>query len=100
VSERIFPVRNPSVVAREIENECILYAPEAKMVYVVNATARDVWNLCDGKHDLEKIVSKVYEEYDVEMNVLERDVRKIISDLEKVGLLSCSREPSINGSTI
>ena len=92
MSEGIFPIRKPSVVTREIENECILYDPDGKLVHIVNATARDVWNLCDGRHTLEAIALKLYEEYDVEMSVLKKDVQKIISDLERIGLLSFSSE--------
>jgi hypothetical protein len=93
MSEGIFPIRKPSVVTREMESECILYDPDAKVVHIVNVTARDVWKLCDGKHSLEEIAMKLYEEYDIEMSVLEKDTQKIISDLEKIGLLSCSSEP-------
>jgi hypothetical protein len=93
MTQEIFPTRKTSVVAREVENECILYDPDAKMVYVLNATARDIWNLCDGNHDLEQIALKIFEEYDIEMGVLQKDIPMIVSDLNRIGLLSCCSEP-------
>lgn len=66
----------------------MLYDPDAKMVHIVNETARDVWNLCDGTRSLEEIATRLLEKYDVEMNVLRSDVRGLIADLERIGLMS------------
>ncbi len=43
-------------------------------VYVLNPTASTIWNNCTGQNSLETIVQVLFDEYDVDREVLTRDV--------------------------
>jgi hypothetical protein len=51
----IKPIRNPDIIARQIDNETLLYTPDRGNIYKLNPTARLIWELCDGAHSLQEI---------------------------------------------
>jgi hypothetical protein len=59
------PRRRPGVVARPLEDECLLYDEARGRIHVLNAVAGCVWNLCDGAHSLESMAEEVRGAYDV-----------------------------------
>jgi len=46
----IYPLHRSDLVAREIEDELVLFDAADEIVHVLNATARLVWHLCDAQH--------------------------------------------------
>jgi hypothetical protein len=56
-------------------------------VVVLNATASDVWRLCDGEQTLDEIVDLLASAYQAEASVIRPDVEKTIADLVDAGFL-------------
>lgn len=82
------PLRRNEILFREIEDETILYDPEAGLIHVLNTTAGLVWNLCDGVHTPKQIEAHLREAYDVaEGTDLQSDVAKTLQALAELGLL-------------
>jgi hypothetical protein len=56
-------------------------------VYVMSPVAVRIWSLIDGRNDVEAIVARVREEYDVEPAVAARDVNELVAALEEAELI-------------
>ncbi len=53
------PIRKTDVRMKVVGGESVLYRTNEKAVHVLNATAKLIWELCDGKHtetDIEKAI--------------------------------------------
>lgn len=54
---------------------------------MLNATASDVWRLCDGEQTLDEIVDLLASAYQAEVSVIRPDVEKTIAELVEAGFL-------------
>ncbi len=53
----------------------------------LNETGRFLWDLLENETDEKNLVAKLLEEYEVEKEVAERDVKKFIAVLSENGIL-------------
>lgn len=56
-------------------------------VYVMSPVAVRIWSLIDGRNDVEAIVARVHEEYDVEPAMAAQDVNELMAALEEAELI-------------
>ncbi len=49
------PIRKPEITVKDIGGETLLYSTKAEVIHVLNATAKLIWELCDGEHTVEDI---------------------------------------------
>ena len=56
-------------------------------VYVMSPVAVRIWSLIDGRTDVEAMVARVREEYDVEPAVAAQDVNELMAALEEAELI-------------
>ena len=56
-------------------------------VYVMSPVAVRIWSLIDGRNDVDAIVARVHEEYDVEPAMAARDVNELMAALEEAELI-------------
>lgn len=82
-----FPIRNPAVIAQEVEDGVVLVFPEKGKVVVLNPLAARIWSLCSGDCGLMKMVEIVVREYDVDSAQAEGDIREFIDDLISRGAI-------------
>ena len=52
-------VRRPDIVSESLGDEAVLYDGQGKRIHVLNATAKLIWELCDGTHTLEDMEARV-----------------------------------------
>ena len=64
----------------EVRQRWTLLAPER--IFEVDATAAAVLELCDGERDLAAIVAELARRYNAPAGVIEKDVAKMLGDLE------------------
>jgi hypothetical protein len=58
-------IRNPDVVLHEEDPDgALIYNPDADQIKVLNQTGYFVWQLCDGSHDMQSLVSGVRDSFD------------------------------------
>lgn len=53
------PIRKPDIALKHIGGETLLYGTEEQAIHVLNATAKLIWDLCDGQHtsaDIERVI--------------------------------------------
>ncbi len=85
--------KNEDTVYRVIEGETILVKldsineEEEGKIFLLNETGTGIWNLINGKRCMEDIVHGLCEEYAVDLEVAEDEVKKLIQLLSTKGLM-------------
>lgn len=69
-------------------------AADQKIVncYRLNKTAAEIWELCDGKHDVYSLVSIISKKYGIEAHDARVDVIELLRGLAKQGFLEVNHE--------
>lgn len=75
------------VLETEVRGDISLYDAQREQVMVLNATASDVWRLCDGEQTLNEIVGLLVTAYGADGAVIRRDVEHTIEQLMSEGFL-------------
>ena len=80
------------VVARDIDGELIIVPLTADVadggdsLYTLNEVGIDVWKRLDGR-SLREVIASLEADYDATPDEIEKDVRALLSDLLKLGLV-------------
>lgn len=83
------PKQNSEIMMKNVGGESLLYKANDKSVHVLNPTAKLIWKLCDGQHDLTEIVKAVQSNFSVpENHDVMADVQQVIETMASKGLLS------------
>lgn len=64
----------------------LVQQPEVTTI-VLNGVATRVWELLDGKRDVTAISVEIANEFDVSLEVAESDVREVVADMGRKGML-------------
>ncbi len=84
------PRRRPGVELRTAGETAILRRPGETDVRL-NDTALALWELCDGTTEVEEMVRAVDAFFDVDIDVIRRDVAAALADLSEIGVLDWER---------
>jgi hypothetical protein len=79
-------------VYRKIGTETILVPIKKAIqklhsIYTLNDVACRIWLLIDGRNTLDKIISNLLCEYEVDKEILLKDVERYIGQLESIGAI-------------
>ncbi|MHB9099610.1 MAG: PqqD family protein, partial [Syntrophales bacterium] len=55
----------------------------------LNPAAARIWDLCDGSHSVDAMISRMTVEYDVSPRVCATDVMRALTAFKRKGLVSC-----------
>lgn len=98
-------VDNPRRLARRedvqlhvIDGEGILFEQATGNTHRLNATALDIWRLCDGRRDRNGISAALRDRYEVSGDEAVEHVDRVLEILEKSGLLLDSHKDAKIGS--
>lgn len=88
--------RNPEIIETELQSELMLLHPDTGEMFSLNDTGRRVWRSlpCDSPARLGAELSAVLA---VDVDVAERDVRALLNDLHRSGLIRHSATESLEG---
>ncbi len=81
------PLHSPSVVSRKTGNEYLL-VPVAEniadmdSIYTLNETGAFIWELIDGKRNIEEMILLVAEEFDTDTETAKNDVIEFIEAMK------------------
>lgn len=78
----------PGVVETEIDESIALLHPDSSQVYVLNATAADVWRLSDGELTFDGVVAALAVAYGATPESIHAEVAATINRLRDDGLLT------------
>ncbi|RME59452.1 MAG: PqqD family protein [Caldilineae bacterium] len=86
------PKRNTdNLLIEDLQDELVLARADGEAVHVLNATARYVWTLCDGRHTIEDIVHALEHHFLVPTGTdLRLHVQRLLEDLAAKGLVHTS----------
>jgi len=88
VSLETVPVAVDKYTVREIADETIFMADEGDELHTLDEVGSFIWKAIDGNKSLLTILNEICDEYDVERDVAENDLKKFISELTDKGILT------------
>ncbi|MBI3030215.1 MAG: PqqD family protein [Candidatus Rokubacteria bacterium] len=78
----------PTTAWRIIEGEAVILSMETKVLRGLNPVGSRVWELIDGRRDVEEIIEEIVQEFDVAAAEAGRDVMGFIQELLDRGLVT------------
>ncbi len=97
LADQARPRRRSRVRFEPLSDGCALYDVVRGRVHILNVTAAYVWSSCDGRSSLAAIIrdlGRVFSASGAPARQLEHDVRQLVSDLLRAGLLCVDKKPS------
>jgi hypothetical protein len=82
----------PDVLFQEVGGETVLLDLGSEEYFGLDAVGTRVWQLLSGGASVGQAIDALLEEYDVEREVLEGDVERLIGDLVAAGLVVPAQE--------
>ena len=84
--------KNEDVVTRDIDGELFLLPlirtrDEINALFTLSEMASKIWDMIDGKRSLGQIKKKVLKEYNVEEDVIEKDLENFIKDAKEINII-------------
>lgn len=73
--------------ATDLGDELLVHDRAVGRVHVLNGTAREIWNLCDGKRSEEAVAREIAARYSIEDDRALPDTREALAKLAELGLL-------------
>lgn len=85
------PLRRDDLVITEVYNQLMLYSVEQGAVHVLNLSAKQIWDLCDGTHSSEQMAEALAAAFSVpDGRDLQADVAATLAVFSEKGLLQPS----------
>lgn len=81
------PRRRVDIIAREIEDEILLYDPQQNSTHLLNPIAAAIWELCDGTRTPEETAEEIVHVLPADRQAVLSDVKRIIQEFSENGLL-------------
>jgi PqqD family protein of HPr-rel-A system len=81
------PTPNKDVALQRVGQEAILHDRRNGRAHVVNESAAQIWELCNGKNTLEQIVSAFAAEYGLSAADVQADVQDILARFHELRVL-------------
>jgi hypothetical protein len=85
------------VISRRVGDEMVVVKNTAETAHVLNKTAAAIWELCDGEHSLDDIAGHLCDHFEVSFEEARADIDDIIDRSIKIGILTRSADPAIEG---
>lgn len=82
------PRQLPGVVTSEVLDELVAYSPATSQAVSLNASARAIWELCDGTRTVDDICDELSEAAGMPADALRADVTTTVDRFNELGLLS------------
>jgi hypothetical protein len=82
------PVRREGASGVELDDNIAVYDDVGQLMILLNSSAGQVWNLCDGSTTVDEIVRELAATYPDQAGVIDADVRGTLRKLAEIGLVS------------
>jgi hypothetical protein len=82
------PRQAAGVVTSEVLDELVAYAPSSSQAFSMNASARAIWELCDGTRSIEDLCQELAEAAGARPEDLRADVQSAVDHMGELGLLT------------
>lgn len=72
------PLRDSTIKAYDLDDEVMLYGSGGELVYSLNASAKKIWELCDGTRNVAEISERLADSIGVDPRDLRPDIETAI----------------------
>ena len=86
--------RRRTVPWRLLEEEALVVDPKKGYLYPLNRVAARIWQLSDGVHTVEEIVSQLVEEFDADPATIRHDALEFLDSLTASALVTVHDAPA------
>ena len=86
--------RRASLLEAEVDGELVGLQVDSGTCYGFNGTATRIWSLIEQPRRLSDIRNALLEEYDVDAETCEEELRAVLAELERDGLVSLGADPA------
>jgi len=76
-----------NVLFQEVEGEAVLLSLDEGFYYGLDELGTRVWNFINEDLELDQMVDRIVEEYEVEPGQAREDIEKFLAELEESGLI-------------
>ncbi len=90
-------ITSPSAISTELEGEAVILDTAASEYYGLNEVGTRIWSLLQEPKTLDEIVDVLLEEYSVDRDQCEDDVRELLNQMTEKNLLEVRRRDSKDG---
>jgi len=91
INDEFCPRKREDILVRGLDDGTVLHDEKTSQVFTLNTTAALIWEYCDGETPIREMVKELSGVSDMKPDELLQDVRGIVQDFEKRGLLQ--KEP-------
>jgi hypothetical protein len=85
--ERV-PKKNPEIIAKTVRGEMVLLNPVSGKYYGLNKVGCAFWEKVDGTRNLAEIISLLLEDFNVEREILTKDLEDLMKTLSENKLMT------------
>jgi hypothetical protein len=75
------------IIARQMQEEILLYDSKKDSTHLLNPTAAAIWEMCDGTRTPEEIAKEILQVLSADRKTVRTDVERIIREFSENGLL-------------
>lgn len=83
--------RNSRTISGRLHDELVMMDLERGKYFSLNPVATRIWDLLEKEKTLDELCALLTEEYDVESNQCMDEVRELLEEMEKLGLVGAFR---------
>ena len=83
--------RNSRTISGRLHDELVMMDLERGKYFSLNPVATRIWDLLEKEKTLDELCAMLTEEYDVESNQCMDEVRELLEEMEKLGLVGAFR---------
>jgi hypothetical protein len=91
-TEQEIPMKSPDTAHQIIDGEAVIITPGQMMVHVLNTVGSRIWDLADGKRNIEDIAKILAEEFDVSYETALQDTAEFTGDLAQKEIMGLARD--------
>jgi PqqD family protein of HPr-rel-A system len=88
------PQGRADLTLHELDDEALIFDPRTADTHRLNATAYEVWALCDGSRSEAEIAGELSERYAIDAGQALEHVARIVEEFRRYGLLVGGGEPA------
>ena len=78
----------PGWTGRDSGDECLFRDSDGERIHVLNATAREIYLLCDGSRSTDEVALEMANRYTVDQSTARTNVDEIVEALVGLGILA------------
>ncbi len=73
---------------RTVGEEVLVHHPSTQKVHILNRTAGQILEMCNGEHSQAQIVASICDETGADKDAVARDVAAMVDEFAKLGLVT------------